>query len=292
MGDVTKKNKLADSTMSLGDHLEELRMRLIYALAGLAVGLIVCLCIGKHIIAFMEKPYLDVVKKNSQQIITDANEMVADGNSVAKADTANSGDNEMDSAIKLQTLAPADGFVSYVKISAVAGLMFTSPWVFYHLWMFVAAGLYPNEKKYVYYAAPFSAILFVAGALFFILVVAPLTLNFLISFNKNFLGVKSQFTFQYYISFITHLMLVFGLAFQTPTAIFFLNRTGLVSIEALNNSRKYVFLAIFVVAAMATPPDVISQVTLAIPLYILFELGILVSYIAERRAKAAEKAAS
>ena len=83
-------------------------------------------------------------------------------------------------------------------------------------------------------------------------------------------------------------MLVFGIAFQTPTAIFFLNRTGLVSLKALANSRKYVILAIVILAAMATPPDVISQVTLAVPLYLLFELGIILSYIASRR-KASRK---
>ena len=77
-------------------------------------------------------------------------------------------------------------------------------------------------------------------------------------------------------------MFVFGIAFQTPTAIFFLNKTGLVSIDTLSKSRKYVLLAIFIVAAFATPPDVVSQITLAIPLYLLFELGILLSYIANR----------
>lgn len=99
------------------------------------------------------------------------------------------------------------------------------------------------------------------------------------------LGVNSQFTFQNYMSFVTHLMLVFGMAFQTPTAIFFLNRTGLVSLNALTGSRKYVLLAVFVIAAMVTPPDVISQITLGVPLYLLFELGILLSYIASRRKK-------
>jgi len=78
-------------------------------------------------------------------------------------------------------------------------------------------------------------------------------------------------------------MLVFGLAFQTPTAIFFLNRTGLVSLAALRRSRKFVLLGVFVVAAMATPPDVVSQVTLAVPLYLLFELGVLLSYFANRK---------
>ncbi len=235
--------------MSLGDHLEELRMRLLYALAGLVVGAVICLFFGSKIIAFIEKPYIGV----------------------------------MGSEARLQTLAPADGFVSYMKISLISGLIISSPWVFYHLWMFVAAGLYPNEKRYVYLAAPFSAALFIGGALFFILVVAPLTLNFLVKFNQKMLGVNSQFTFQNYISFITHLMLVFGLAFQTPTAIFFLNRTGLVSLAALRRSRKFVLLGVFVVAAMATPPDVVSQVTLAVPLYLLFELGVLLSYFANRK---------
>jgi sec-independent protein translocase protein TatC len=249
MGDTKKKEDLLNSTMSLGDHLEELRMRLLYALGGLALASIICFCFGPKIIAFMEKPYINAMGKEARLI----------------------------------TLAPADGFISYVKISFISGLIFSSPWVFYHLWMFVAAGLYPHEKRYVYLAAPFSAALFVAGALFFLVVVAPLTLGFLVKFNAKMLGVNSSFTFRRYISFVTHLMLVFGLAFQTPNAIFFLNRTGLVSLEALNRSRKYVLLIIFVVAAMATPPDVISQVTLAVPLYLLFELGILLSYFASRK---------
>jgi sec-independent protein translocase protein TatC len=126
----------------------------------------------------------------------------------------------------------------------------------------------------------------VIGALFFILVVAPLTLGFLVKFNERILGVSSNFTFANYISFVTMLMLVFGIAFQTPIAIFFLNKTGLVSIEGLRRSRKFVLLGIFVVAAMATPPDVVSQITLGIPLYFLFELGILLSYFSERRKRA------
>jgi sec-independent protein translocase protein TatC len=154
--------------------------------------------------------------------------------------------------------------------------------------MFVAAGLYAHEKKYVHSAVPFSASLFVIGALFFLLIVAPLTLKFLVKFNEGILDAWSNFTFSDYISFVTMLMLVFGIAFQTPIAIFFLNRTGLVSIEALRKSRKFVILIIVVVAAMATPPDVISQVTLSIPLYFLFELGIILSVFAERRRKSQE----
>jgi len=238
--------------MSLGDHLEELRMRLLLALAGIAAGAIVGFIFASSIINFIERPYL----------------------------------NAMGPDARLQTLAPADGIISYIKIALVSGLILSSPWVFYHIWMFVAAGLYPNERRYVYLAAPFSAALFIAGACFFVLVVAPLTLGFLVRFNEKFLGVSSRFTFQNYISFVVHLMIVFGAAFQTPTAIFFLNRTGLVSLAALRRSRKYVLLAIFIVAAMVTPPDVISQITLGVPLYALFEVGILLAWLAERKERA------
>ena len=249
MGEASKKHEpVVDSTMSLGDHLEELRMRLLYALAGVAVCAIIGFVLGRRTIAFLEGPYINVMGEEA----------------------------------RLMALGPADGFVSYVKISLVTGLILASPWVFYHLWMFVAAGLYPREKRYVHIAAPFSAALFIAGSLFFIVVVGPLTLGFLVKIN-NFLSLSSHFSFRMYIAFVTHLMLVFGIAFQTPTAIFFLNRTGIVSLKALSRSRKYIVLLIVIVAAMATPPDVVSQIALAVPLYLLFELGILLSYLASRR---------
>ncbi len=251
MGDTDEKKDLSNSTMSLGDHLEELRRRLIYALTGLVICAVIGFCFGTKIITLIEKPYTNVMGQDA----------------------------------RLQTLSPADGLISFIKIALITGLIISSPWVFYHIWMFVVTGLYPDEKRYVYLAAPFSAVLFIGGALFFLFVVAPLTLNFLVKFNEKMLGVNSQFTFQNYMSFVTHLMLVFGMAFQTPTAIFFLNRTGLVSLKALTESRKYVLLAVFVIAAMVTPPDVISQITLGVPLYLLFELGILISYIASRRKK-------
>jgi len=339
MGESDKKEDLFDSTMSLGDHLEELRFRMIRALLGLGIGCIICMAFGRSIIRFMEGPYddatarllfnidLDLQADLDKGTMTEGLRQAFRDNGVAlsaevevkqkgylfggrrwlindseesrysakneKFKIKEEEDQDKKEEVRLniyklkplQVIAVAAGFISYIKIALIAGLLLSSPWVFYHLWMFIAAGLYPHEKRYVNIAAPFSAILFVTGALFFLFVVAPLTLKFLVSFNQRILDVNSQFTFQHYISFVSHLMLVFGLAFQTPTAIFFLNRTGLVSIAALNKSRKYVVLAIFIVAAMATPPDVISQVTLAVPLYILFELGILLSYISSRRRK-------
>ena len=131
---------------------------------------------------------------------------------------------------------------------------------------------------------PFSAALFIVGALFFIFTVAPITLQFLVMFNRDFLGVDSNFTFQNYISFIATMMLVFGLAFQTPIAIFFLNKIGLVSIKVLHNSRRFVILGIVVVAAAVIPgSDVFSLFAMAIPMYLLFELGILLCYFFNRK---------
>jgi sec-independent protein translocase protein TatC len=133
---------------------------------------------------------------------------------------------------------------------------------------------------------PFSTILFVTGALFFVFIIAPLTLRFLVLFNKSVLGITSNFTFKNYVSFVATMMLVFGLSFQTPIAIFFLNKTGLVSVEVLCKSRKYVVLGVVIVAAAATPgSDLVSLFALSIPMYLLFELGILLSYFANRRKK-------
>jgi sec-independent protein translocase protein TatC len=332
MGKEKKKKKKPqdplDTTMSLGDHIEELRARLILAFLGLFVGTGVCLIFGTQIIKFIEKPYTSVFLKpkaksqdaeekttklvqglvaetqrklaadpNTQDIEPKTAEFVtkfctqaflalfSDPNYAALRPSAD--DNI--SSQRLIVLSPAAGFVSYIKIALIAGLILSSPWVFYQIWMFIAAGLYPHEKRYVHTAVPFSAALFVTGALFFLFVIARITLKFYMKFNAGVLDARSNFTFADYISFITMLMLVFGLAFQTPIAIFFLNRTGLVPIHTLRKSRKFVLLGVFVVAAMATPPDPISQVTLAIPLYLLFELGIVLSVLAERKKKTQEQ---
>ncbi len=265
MSDTKKKDSRAKpaknkydptvSTMSLGDHLEELRMRLLFALGGLLLAVVICLIpfFFNYIKEFIYYPHNKVMPEMS-----------------------------------LIVLAPADPFIVYMKIALIAGLIISSPWIFYQLWMFVVAGLYPRERQYVHLAVPFSAALFITGALFFLCIVAPISLRFFLQFGE-FIDVTPSWTLQKYISFVTVLMLVFGIGFQTPIAIFFLNRTGLVSIPALRRSRKYVLLLIVIIAAIATPPDVVSQITLAIPLYLLFELGILLSCFASRKKNSQNK---
>ena len=245
------KNRPSDRIMNLGDHLEELRMRLLFCIAGIIIGMILCLFFGDKIINFIEIPFRAAVGEQ----------------------------------IRLKTLAPSEGFLGYMKVCLVSGVIITSPWVFYQLWLFISTGLYSREKKYVNRALPFIIILFIAGALFFLFIVAPLMLKFFVKFNQIKIDATSDFTFANYISFVTTLMLVFGLAFQMPVAIFILNRIGLVSLEQLYYSRRYVLLGVFFLAAVMTPPDPISMIMLGIPLYLLFELGILISYAAEKRKK-------
>ncbi len=301
--------------MSLGDHLEELRARLIMALLALGIGIVICFSFGKYIIKFIQEPYTSVMDSYWQRKYEDPNTLpptlpqlvllnLIDGlsndpnapdvdpklvqyvqavytrtlNDWADSPTLLSGL----STTQLMSLGPSDALLSYMKISFITGLILTAPWVFYQLWMFVAAGLYANEQKCIKTAIPFSAGLFILGALFFLFIVAPLTLRFFLGFG-DLIGVTCNWTFQKYISFVTTLMLVFGLAFQTPIAIFILNRTGLVSTQVLKSSRKYVLLGVFVIAAVATPPDPMSQVSLAIPLYGLFELGIVLCVMFNRK---------
>lgn len=264
MGIIRKKNKKKaqtpeDTTMSLGDHLEELRTRLIHMIIGLVVTSAVCMCFGRYIIAFIRKPYKDAMGEDAL----------------------------------LQSLAPADGFISYMQVALVCGVILASPWIFYQLWRFIATGLYPHEKRYVYMSVPFSAGLFITGALFFVFAIAPVTLKFLVLFNKQFLGVSSHFTFAKYISFIGILTLIFGLAFQTPIAIFVLYISGLVEIKDFCKFRRYVFFGIVAISAAVLPgSDPFSLFAMVGPMYLLYELGILISWFSERKKKkkiAAEK---
>jgi sec-independent protein translocase protein TatC len=308
--------------MSLGDHLEELRARLILALLGVAVGMIVSLIFGKALLRAIEWPYIAAARQRQQQkaesreipqVETEALALVdavfktlterlaSDPNAApgldaqrlaffheASAQAVKAWVHEKyvvaDQPDPLIVLTPPEAFMAYLKVSLIAGIILTAPWIFYQIWMFVAAGLYPKERQYVHKAVPFSAGLFVIGALFFLFVIARITLGFFLAFG-DVVGVASQWTLQKYISFVTVLMLVFGIAFQTPIAVLILVRTGLVAIATLRSVRKYVILVLAFVAAVATPPDVVSQVSLLIPLYGLYELGIVLAVFAQKKAK-------
>ena len=253
MNSKADKSTIPDTTMSLGDHLEELRFRIIYALVGFGIVATICMCFGEYLIAFIEVPYIKTMGESA----------------------------------RLQSIDPAEGFISYMEIAMIAAVVISSPWIFYQLWKFVSVGLYPHEKRYVYIAVPLCSSLFVAGALLFVFVIAPATLQFFVYFNREFLRVSSNFTFTNYISFMANMMLIFGLSFQTPIAIFVLIRTGIMSAEFFKKSRKYVFLAVVIICSAVIPgSDPVSLFAMVIPVYLLFELGLFLSWLSEKRAKA------
>ena len=173
-----------------------------------------------------------------------------------------------------QSLAATDGFFIWLKAGVVTGLCISFPWIFYCIWNFVAAGLYPSEKRYVHYFAPISTILFLSGiALAYFFVFAPV-LSFLFSFNEQ-LGIAPEMRINDWLSFVLFLPLGFGIAFQLPLVMLFMNRIGLFTIEAYLSKWRIAVMIIFVLAMLLTPADPISMLLLAIPLTMLYFLGIL-----------------
>ncbi len=247
----------SDVQMSLSEHLEELRWRLIYALIGLAVAMALCLAFSKFMLQGLEYSY-----------------------NAAMAD--------LGQPQGLNIRHPTEAFTRFLMVGLVAGIVVSSPWIFYQLWMFVAAGLYPRERKYVTYAVPFSSVLFIAGAAFFLLVVLRQVMKFFLGFSI-WLGWRPQIMATFYISFVLKLTIVFGLAFQLPLAVLILAKMGIVSVRTLHHYRRHVVVGILISAAFLSPPDPFSQLALALPMWILYELGVvLVYFLVARKQKEPE----
>ena len=307
-------------SMSLGDHLEELRARLIMIILGVVVGFVISLFFGRFFVYMLEIPYnnaIDKIQLELQEMVTEEeaaetdleNDILKVEEKIAAPDTPKTEIEQLraeldqlrtefeelkaelirtSNATPLTTMAPAEGFKIYLKVCIVFGLLFSSPWVIWQIWAFVSSGLYKKEKQFAHTIAPASTILFIAGALFFMFVVAPLIMEFFVTFDKM-LNVVSRWTLHHYVNMVLSLILIFGISFQMPIVIVFAEKVGLVKIEQLTSGRKYVILGIVIVAAMATPPDVVSQVSLAVPLYALYEGSILVCrFLRLRRKKKAD----
>lgn len=238
--------------MSLGGHLDELRDRLRLALVGFAAAFFVSLALARGFARIVLSPYRAAMEAAGIES-------------------------------KLQALQPAEPFLVYLKSALVLAILVSSPWIFHQFWAFVASGLRNRERRFVLVAAPACAGLFAAGVLFFLMGIGPWVFRFFMRFDLGIDYLTYQPGLGATFDFILSLALVFGAAFQTPAAIVFAERMELVSRTALARARKYVFLACFVVGAMSTPPDVVSQIALALPLYALYEAGLLVCKTWRRR---------
>jgi sec-independent protein translocase protein TatC len=236
----TAENKEDLAEGSLMSHLFELRNRL-FIIVGSVFGVFLCLI-----------PF-------SQQLLTFAAEPLT----------------RFVASEQLQAIKPISPLTAQISLAFYVALFIAMPVVLYQVWAFVAPGLYRKEKRFASPLFISSILLFYAGLAFAYFVVLPLIFGFIASFAAEIIDWKPDIA--EYISFVMMIILVFGVAFETPVATVLTVWTGLTTPEKLGKARPYVFLGAFVVGMLLTPPDVISQTILAIPVYLLFELGIIMS---------------
>jgi sec-independent protein translocase protein TatC len=183
----------------------------------------------------------------------------------------------------LASFGVAEAFNVYFKVSIYAGIVLGSPWIFWQLWRFVAAGLYPHERRRVHAFGPLSLGLFLGGVALCEFVVLPVSVRYLLSFNE-WLGYEPDLRLSDWLGFALFLPLVFGLAFQTPLVMFFLDRVGVVNANVYRRNRRLaIFLLAFLAAVLTVTPDVVGMLSLAVPLWLLYEAGILLCRFSGQR---------
>ena len=248
-------------TMGFLEHLEELRRRLVHSIVAVVICFFGCWFSAPRLVGIMQKPIVEVLHKYGLPE-------------------------------KLVYLNPVDPFNLYVKVAGVAGLFVASPFVLYQIWLFIAPGLYRNEKRYVLPFMVSSVALFIAGGYFGYRIVYPQALNFLIDFGKQF---QPMITIEEYTQLFVTIISGMGVIFEMPILVFFLALMGIVSAGWMWRNIRYAILAIFIVAAIITPtPDVVNMCIFAAPMVALYMLSIGIAWFVHptQRKKRAEKNAS
>lgn len=225
---------------TLIDHLVELRNRLLKAVLSVIIVFAGLAYFAQDIYALMSQPLISVMPKGAQMIATDV----------------------------------ASPFFAPFKLTMVLSFFIAIPYVLYQVWAFVAPGLYQNEKKLVAPLMISSSLLFYAGIAFAYFVIFPLAFPFFIGIAPE--GVVISTDINSYLNFILKLFFAFGVSFQIPIAIVLLCWTGFTTAASLREKRPYVIVGVFVVGMLMTPPDPISQTLLALPMWLLFELGVMI----------------
>ena len=247
-----------DNKTGFLSHLVELRKRLINSFICLLFFFLFCYYFSEYIYGFLVDPYAQAVK---------------DGG-VGR---------------RLIFTALQETFITYLKVSFFAAFFFTSPFILIQIWKFIAPGLYDNEKSAIMPYLVLTPILFILGGALVYYLVMPLAIKFFLSFESS--GINTRLPIQLeakvneYLSLIMKLIFAFGLSFQLPVILSLLARIGMVDSRFLKKRRKYVIVIIFATAAILTPPDPITQIGLAIPLLILYELSIFSVKIIESKKK-------
>jgi sec-independent protein translocase protein TatC len=243
-------------TMGFLDHLEELRRRIIYSVAAVAVGFFACWWKVERIYDVMQRPIMDALKANG---VTE----------------------------KLVYLNPTEPFNLYLKVAALAGLFLTSPFVLYQVWMFISPGLYRNEKRYVVPFMVSTITLFTAGGYFGFKIVYPAALSFLLSIGKQF---QPMITIKEYTELFLSIILGMGLIFEMPILVFFLSLMGIISAGWMWRNFRYSILIIFIIAAIVTPTtDILNMCIFAAPMIALYAVSIGVAWLVHPKQRQARK---
>ena len=232
---------------SLIDHLIELRSRLLRALVGLGIALAAVLPFSNRLYGWFARPLLDKLPQGAQLIAVEV----------------------------------ASPFFAPLKLALFAAVMITMPWLLYQAWAFVAPGLYKREKKLALPLLVSAVLLFYAGCAFAFFVVLPAVFGFLTHITPD--GVAMMTDINAYLNFVLVIFLAFGISFELPVALVILVLLGWVTPAQLREWRGYAVVGIFILAAIITPPDVVSQLMLAIPMCLLYEAGIIASRMLGRR---------
>ncbi len=233
--------RLQDKELSMMEHFKELRKRLLICF----IALVVTTCIG---MAYSER--------GLQILIRPLGDVIP------------------------QTINVTEGFVVYFKVAFIVGVALASPVIVYEVVLYMLPGLLPHERKYLYFLIPGVFICFILGVVFATYVMLPAAINFMQGFLTTI--VENHWTLDNYISFVTRVILSMGVVFQLPLILFFLAKIGVVTPKSLGKFRKWAFLLAAVVAAMVTPtPDPVNMMIVMVPLYLLYEIGVLLSRLAK-----------
>ena len=240
-----------DKPMPLMDHLMELRTRLLWSVGAFAIAFAVCYYFSAQIYGFLAQPLADIL--------------------------AEQGGGER----RMIFTALYEAFFTYLKVAFFGAAFFTFPVWATQLWLFVAPGLYRSEKRAVLPFLIASPFLFTLGAALAYYFIFPLAWRFFISFEvapgSGGIPIQLEAKVDEYLSLVMHMILAFGIAFQLPVALTLLCRVGILSVDQLKKGRRYAIVGMFVAAAILTPPDIISQIGLAVPLILLYEISIWVA---------------
>lgn len=233
--------------LTLIEHLRELRSCLVRIIIGLIVSALGCYLFAEQILAFLRAPMAKVLGDTSRFVV----------------------------------LAPQEYFFTELKAAAVAGLFVSSPWILWQVWKFIAPALYKSEKKFAATFVLAGASFFIAGGLFSYLAIFPAMFGFFIGTLPA--GIEGAYSVGLLFGFATSMLLVFGVVFEAPVIVFMLVWADIVDIETLTKFRRYMIVIAFIIGAILTPPDPLTQVMLAVPLICLYEVGLLAARLMLRK---------